>query len=89
MLQAYRIEIGGRMFHVGLALGDGKSFSAGGSALIARLGLETQNGQLHVVPVSHKDIAWDIVLCHLRSFDGRCFSSLLIPTPMTSASEKC
>ena len=77
-LQAYRANIGGRVFHVGFALGDGESFSAFGSAVIARLGLETQSGQLHVVPVSHKDIAWNIVLRHLRSFDGQ---TLLFVSP--------
>lgn len=70
VLQAYRAEIGGRVFQVGFAPGDGKSSSAIGYAVIARLDSETQNGQLHVVPVSHKDITWDIVLRRLRSFDG-------------------
>ena len=42
--QTYRAEIGGRMFDVRFALGDSESFSAGGSALNSRLGLDTQNG---------------------------------------------
>ena len=83
VLQAYRAEIGGRMFHVGFALGDGESFSAGGSAVIARLGLETQNGQLHVVPGSHKDVTWDIVLRHLRSFGGQTLL-FVFPDPDTN-----
>ena len=78
MLQTYRAEISGRMFHFGIALGDGESFSAVGSAVIAQLGFEIQNGQLHVVPVFHTDIAWEIVLCHLRSFDGQ---TLLFVSP--------
>ena len=81
--QTYRVEIGGRMFHVRFALGDGESLSAGGSALIARLGLETQNGQLHVVPASHKDVTWDIVLRHLRSFGGQT-QLFVIPDPDTN-----
>ena len=78
LCQAYRAKIGGGVFNFGFALGDGESFSAFGSAVIARLGLETQSGQLHVVPVSHKDIAWNIVLRHLRSFDGQ---TLLFVSP--------
>ena len=82
VLQAYRAEIGGRMFHVGFALGDGESFSAFGPAVIARLGLETQNGQLHVVPVSHKDVTLDFVLRHLRSFGGQTLL-FVFPDPDT------
>jgi hypothetical protein len=33
--------------------------------------METPRVPLHVVPVVHQDIAWDIVLRHLRSFRGK------------------
>ena len=33
--------------------------------------MEAPGAALHVVPVVHEDIAWDIVLRHLRSFAGR------------------
>jgi|GEM_PF-3470638 len=33
--------------------------------------LEVPDGPLHIVPVQHEDIAWDMVLRHLRTFAGR------------------
>ena len=33
--------------------------------------MEAPGASLHVVPVAHEDIAWDIVLRHLRIFTGR------------------
>jgi hypothetical protein len=45
--------------------------SAIGIAVIDRLMMETPGAALHVVPVVHQDVAWDIVLRHLRSFTGQ------------------
>jgi hypothetical protein len=45
--------------------------SAIGIAVIDRLMMEAPGAALHVVPVAHQDVAWDIVLRHLRSFTGR------------------
>lgn len=71
VLRAFRAVAGERTFHVGFCLGDGTSFSAVGHAVIARLTIEVTDAPLHVVPVVHRDIAWDIVLRHLRSFTGK------------------
>lgn len=71
VLQAFRAVVGKRIFHVGFCLGDKTGFSAIGIAVIDRLMLETPGASLHVVPVVHDDIAWDIVLRHLRNFTGQ------------------
>ncbi len=71
VLRAFRAVVGKRSFHVGFCLGDGAGFSAVGHAVIVRLGMEVADAPLHVVPVAHRDIAWDIVLRHLRSFTGK------------------
>ncbi len=71
ILNAYKARVGERAFHVGFCLGDGQSFSAVGIAVIERLSMEAQGAALHIVPVVHEDIAWDIVLRHLRSFTGQ------------------
>jgi len=67
------VQNGGRRrsYHVGFCLGDGEAFSAIGIAVIERLLLEVPDGPLHIVPVQHEDIAWDMVLRHLRTFAGR------------------
>ncbi|MCC2098614.1 MAG: hypothetical protein KDJ29_17090 [Hyphomicrobiales bacterium] len=70
-LRAFRAVVGDRAFHVGFCLGNGTEFSAIGVAVIDRLGMEAPGAPLHVVPVVHQDIAWDIVLRHLRSFTGQ------------------
>jgi hypothetical protein len=70
-LQAFRAMVGDRMFHVGFCLGNEAGFSAIGIAVIDRLMMEAPSAPLHVVPVVHEDIAWDIVLRHLRSFTGQ------------------
>jgi hypothetical protein len=70
-LKTYRAQIGGRDFFVGFCIGDGERFSAIGLAVIERLLIEAPNEPLHVVPISERDIAWDIVLRHLRTFTGR------------------
>lgn len=70
VLRAFEATAGQRKFHVGFCLGDGKAFSAIGLAVIERLMLEAPQAKLHVVPITFEDIAWDIVLRHLRSFTG-------------------
>jgi hypothetical protein len=70
-LRAFRAVAGTRTFHVGFCLGDGKLFSAIGIAVIERLSMEAPGAALHIVPITHADIAWDIVMRHLRSFTGR------------------
>lgn len=71
ILQAFRAEVKDRIFHVGFCLGNENGFSAIGIAVIDRLMMEAPGAALHIVPVIHQDIAWDIVLRHLRSFGGR------------------
>jgi hypothetical protein len=70
ILQAFRAVVGDRTFRVGFCLGNETGFSAIGIAVIDRLMMGTPSAALHVVPVVHQDIAWDIVLRHLRSFTG-------------------
>lgn len=70
-LQTFRAVVGDRTFQVGFCLGNEARFSAIGIAVIDRLMIETPNAALHVVPVAHQDIAWDIVLRHLRTFTGQ------------------
>lgn len=71
ILQAFRAVVGERTFQVGFCLGDETRFSAIGIAVIDRLMMEVPGAVLHVVPVVHDDIAWDIVLRHLRNFVGQ------------------
>lgn len=71
ILRAFRAVVGERTFHVGFCLGDGESFSAVGIAVIERLSMEAPGAALHIVPIVHNDIAWDIVMRHLRSFTGQ------------------
>jgi hypothetical protein len=71
ILKAFRAVVGDRTFHVGFCLGNYTGFSAIGIAVIDRLMMEAPGAALYVVPVVHQDIAWDIVLRHLRSFTGR------------------
>ncbi|WP_131114784.1 hypothetical protein [Lichenihabitans psoromatis] len=70
-LRAFRAVVGERTFHVGFCLGNETGFSAIGIAVIERLMMEAPGAALHVVPVVHGEIAWDIVLRHLRSFSGQ------------------
>ncbi|MGH6846952.1 MAG: hypothetical protein ACREC0_05810, partial [Methylocella sp.] len=70
-LRVFRAVVGERTFHVGFCLGYGERFSAIGIAVIDRLMMEARGSALHVVPIVHEDIAWDIVLRHLRSFTGK------------------
>lgn len=70
LLRAFRAVVGERSFQVGFCLGNADGFSAIGIAVIDRLMLEAPGAPLHVVPVAHQEIAWDIVLRHLRSFTG-------------------
>lgn len=71
ILRAFRAVVGERTFQLGFCLGNETGFSAIGIAVIDRLMMESPGASLHVVPVVHKDIAWDIVLRHLRSFTGK------------------
>ncbi|MBY5706994.1 hypothetical protein HFO38_30570 [Rhizobium leguminosarum] len=71
ILRAFRAVVGKRSFHVGFCLGDGEGFSAIGIAVIDRLMMEAPGAALHVVPVVHGEIAWDVVLRHLQSFTGQ------------------
>lgn len=71
ILRAFRAVVGERSFHVGFCLGDGEDFSAIGIAVIDRMMREAPGAAIHVVPVVHEEIAWDIVLRHLRSFTGQ------------------
>ena len=56
-LRAFRAVVGERTFHVGFCIGDGKSFSAIGIAVIERLMMEAPRATLHVVPIVHEGIA--------------------------------
>ncbi|MBX3476241.1 MAG: hypothetical protein KF910_01410 [Brevundimonas sp.] len=71
VLEAFRAVAGDRTFHVGFCLGDDSGVSAIGIAVIERLMMEAPDAPLHVVPVVHQDIAWAMVLRHLRSFRGK------------------
>ncbi|GLS42872.1 hypothetical protein [Methylobacterium brachythecii] len=71
ILRAFRAVAGERTFHAGFCLGDGQVFSPIGIAVIERLMMETPGAALHVVPIVDEDIAWDIVLRHLRTFAGK------------------
>lgn len=71
VVQAFRAVVGGRTFHVGFCLGNDRGFSAIGIAVIERLMIETGRARLHVVPAVHQDVAWDIVVRHLRTFTGQ------------------
>jgi hypothetical protein len=64
ILRAFRAVVGQRTFQVDFCLGDGESFSAIGIAVIERLMMEAPGAALHIVPVVHEDIAWDIVMRH-------------------------
>lgn len=69
-LRAFRAVVGDRTFQVGFCLGNETGFSAIGVAVIDRLMMEAPGVSVHVVRVVHQDIAWDMVLRHLRSFTG-------------------
>jgi len=71
VLQAFRVVAGQRTFHVGFCLGNETGFSAIGIGVIQRLMIAAPDVPIHVVPVVHEDIAWDIVLRHLRTFTGQ------------------
>lgn len=71
VLQAFQAMVGKQSFYVGFCIGNETGFSAIGIAVIDRLMMEAPDAALHVVPVVHDDIAWDIVLRHLRNFTGQ------------------
>lgn len=68
ILNAFKAFAGTRTFLVGFCIGDGEQFSPIGIGVIERLRIEAPNSKIHVVPIMHEDIAFDIVLRHLRSF---------------------
>jgi hypothetical protein len=78
VLKAFRVVVGDRSFNAGFCIGDGVGYSAIGIAVIHRLAIETPSAVLHVAPITHADIAWDMVLGHLRTFNGQ---SLLFAFP--------
>ena len=71
ILRTFRAVVGERVFFVGFCLGDGEAFSAIGIAVIERLLLESPDTAIHIVPIVHEDIAWDIVMRHLRIFTAQ------------------
>lgn len=71
MLRVFKAVAGHRTFHVGFCLGNGESFSPIGIAVIERLAIEVPRAALHVAPIIHDDIAWDMVLRNLRCFSGQ------------------
>jgi len=83
-LRTFRALVGERTFHVGFCLGNGEQFSAVGIAVIDRLMMEAPGAALHVVPVIHEEIAWDIVLRHLRAVSRVGFFFLLFPIPTST-----
>lgn len=70
VLRAFKATVGARQFHVGFCVGGPRGVSAIGLAVIDRLAIEVPAGPLYVVPIVHADIAWDLVLRHLRTFKG-------------------
>ncbi|MDJ0977926.1 MAG: hypothetical protein QNI87_05260 [Erythrobacter sp.] len=68
VLRAYRAVADEREFCVGFCVGDGEGFTPIGLAVIERLSNAKLNAPLHIVPIRHEDIAWDIVIHHLRTF---------------------
>jgi len=71
ILRAFRAVADERTFHVGFCIGNRERFSAIGIAVIERLTIEEPNAPIHVVPVVHEEIAWDLVLRHMSSFTGK------------------
>lgn len=71
VLNAFKASVGERSFRVGFCIGSESGFSAIGIAVIERLMIEVPSAPLHVVPIVHADIAWDMVLRHLRNFTGQ------------------
>jgi hypothetical protein len=69
-LNVFRATVGQRSFHVGFCIGDGERFSAVGIAVLERLAVECPSATLHVVTATHRDVAWDVVMRHLRTFTG-------------------
>lgn len=70
-LRAFRAVAGDRKFRVGFCLGNEAGLSAVGLAVVERMMMDAQGAALYMVPVVDQDIAWDIVLRHLRTFTGK------------------
>jgi len=62
LLRAFESTVGERRFHVGFCLSNETGVSAIGVAVIERLMMEAPGAALHVAPIAHGDIAWDLVL---------------------------
>lgn len=71
ILRAFKAVVGERTFNVGFCLGNESGFSAIGIAVVERLMMEAPSAALHIAPIVHEEIAWDMVLRHLRSFTGQ------------------
>lgn len=71
LLRAFRASVGDRSFHVGFCVGGEEGFTPIGLAVIRRLQIEVPGVAVYVAPVVHEDVAWDIVLRHLRTFTGQ------------------
>ena len=71
ILNAFRVAAGTRCYHAGFVLGDGDRFSGVGHAVIERLAMEGLPAPLHIVEVFDAEIAFDVVLRHLRTFMGQ------------------
>lgn len=69
-LQAFHAAVGSRTFRVGFCLGNESGLSPVGIAVVERMMIDSRGTALHMVPVVHQEIAWDIVLRHLRTFTG-------------------
>jgi hypothetical protein len=71
VLWAFAAVAGDRKFNVGFCIGDGERFTPIGLGVIERMMMEAPGATLHIVPIVHEDIAWDVVLRHLRSFNEK------------------
>jgi hypothetical protein len=68
ILKVFKAVVGARTFLAGFCIGDGERFSPIGIGVIERLRVEAPDAKIHVVPIVHEEVAWDIVLRHLRTF---------------------
>lgn len=71
LLRAFEARVGQRRFHTGFCLGNERGVSAVGVAVTERLVMAAPGATLHVAPITHADIAWDLVLRNRLTFTGR------------------
>lgn len=72
ILKAFRATVDQRAFLVGFVVGDAERVTAIGNLTIERLAMELELPMpFHVAPVTDSEIAWDLVLRHLRTFTGK------------------